>query len=137
MKSDKRFNMTNYTFIDRKYPNKEINGYEYTEDMDGYINVNKIDIYYNLKFIVGSGGAQTRSLRETYHFIIRQVEYILNNKTNTIFINILDGDESYKNMNKFKYLLDKYKKNKIRKSIFVMDLKEYAINYYDIHFNNL
>ena len=36
--------------------------------------------YFNLKFICGAGGAQTRSLREVYHFIRCQISHIQKNK---------------------------------------------------------
>ena len=80
-------------------------GFDWTEDFDGiqtgYVpdtkdsNGNKI--LYNLKFVVGGGGAQTRSLREVYHFINTQMDYLEKNPNeNILFINILDGDQSYK-----------------------------------------
>lgn len=129
--TDKRFNLLTYEFINCRYPNKNINGYEFTENMDGYINIHNINIYYNLKFIVGSGGSQTRSLRETYHFINAQINYILiNDNSNIIFINILDGDEAHKNINKFKYLLNKYNTKynvELQKKIFIGSLREYII----------
>ena len=72
------------------------------------------------------GGSQTRSLREVYHFINAQLNYIkINiNKNNIIFINILDGDESHRNMNKFKYLLSKSEYSTI-KNIFFGDMKTF------------
>lgn len=49
-------------------------------------------IYFNLKFVCDSGGAQTRTLREVYHFIESQMRYLINSNTdNVYFINILDG----------------------------------------------
>ena len=71
--------------------------------------------------IYDRGGSQTRSLREVYHFITTQLNYL---KQNILFINILDGDESYRNMDKFKYLLSKPDYLTI-KNIFVGDMKTF------------
>jgi len=131
-KTNKRFNLMSFEFKDCRYPNKEINGYDFTENTDGYMNINGIDTYYNFKFIVGEGGAQTRSLREAYHVVNAQIQFILKNNINMLFINIFDGDESNNNILKFKFLLN-LQKNKIQKFIFAGDLKEYVINYTKIH----
>ena len=67
---------------------------------DGY-QLNKGNtINYNLKMICGSGGGQTRALREVYHFISAQQRYLdqeLSSKI--IFVNILDGDECNRKIN--------------------------------------
>jgi len=50
--------------------------------------------------ICGSGGGQTRALREVYHFISAQQRYLdqeLSSKI--IFVNILDGDECNRKIN--------------------------------------
>jgi len=61
-----------------------------------------------LKFICDNGGAQIRTLREVYHFIKYQLKYLIKFNTNNIyFINILDGDICYNNMNKFNFLIKK------------------------------
>ena len=47
----------------------------------------------NFKMIVGTGGAQTRSMREVYHFIKCQESYLKSSgDKHTKFLNILDGD---------------------------------------------
>lgn len=72
-------------------------GFSYTEDFDGKITLNGITFLINLKMICNSGGAQTRSIREVYHFISSQCNYLSNQKNNNIyFVNILDGNEGYK-----------------------------------------
>ena len=71
---------------------------EYTENFDGYVEINNKKIYLNLKFICGFGGSQTRSLRETYHFIKAQYK-VFENKNHIYVANILDGDECYKRKN--------------------------------------
>ena len=106
---------------------KKNDGFEWTEDFDGkIINNNKI-CYFNLKFVCDKGGAQTRSLREVYHFISYQLEHLLKfNTTNKYFINILDGDTCYNYMNI--YLKNKNKYSKIIKYIFIGNMKEFEQN---------
>jgi hypothetical protein len=109
-------------------PNKQIDGYEWTEDFDGFLKDKDKNMYFNLKFICEAGGTQTRSLREVYHFILLQLEYILKYKSEDIyFINILDGNECFKNMDKFKYLLNKDEFSSVKKYIFVGDMKEFEL----------
>ena len=76
--------------------------------------------YFNLKFVCDSGGAQTRTLKDVYHFIKNQMEYLIKfnvNNVNVYFINILDGDTSY-NIGKFNFLRNKEKYIKIIKNIY-------------------
>jgi hypothetical protein len=58
------------------------------------------------------------------------MEYLLNNNNNIYFINILDGDNSYHNINKFNYLKnnEKYKNN--IKNIFIGSLYDFQKNKY-------
>lgn len=102
------FRLNKYTnqLIDIRCPNMLDNGFDYTENFDGYQLLRDKKIFYNLKFVCDSGGSQTRSLREVYHFIECQLKFMLENE-NYIFINILDGDTSYKNMNKYHYLANR------------------------------
>ena len=58
------------------------NGFEFTEDFDGKVimkthNKINITIYFNLKFCCDAGGAQTRTLREVYHFIKCQIIFVI------------------------------------------------------------
>ena len=104
-------------------------GYEWSENFDGKILKNNNVCYFNLKFVCDSGGAQTRTLREVYHFIRYQMEYLVKfNTTNTYFINILDGDTSHNNMNKFKFLITKEKYKQVVKYIFIGSLYEFQKN---------
>lgn len=110
-------------------------GLEYTEDFDGFFTYNNIPFYLNLKMIIDRGGAQTRSVREVYHFVQAQIKYLLKNKKVVFFLNILDGDECSKNKNKFKYLLNKYKdyeKIQVEKYVFVGDMYEFKDWYKDL-----
>jgi len=93
-KSNLRLNFRTLRLELCKNPLNHKFGFDYTEDLDGHWTINNIDMYLNLKFICDSGGAQTRSIREVYHFIRLQFEYLLSNPG--CFVNILDGDTSYK-----------------------------------------
>lgn len=112
---------------------KNNDGFEWTENFDGKIT-NKNNIwYFNLKFICDTGGAQTRSLREVYHFIRYRLEYLFTFNTNNIyFINILDGNTCHHNMSKFLYLLNKQKYSKINKYIFIGDIYDFQENKHKI-----
>jgi hypothetical protein len=122
-KTDDRINMENNKIINKRHPIINKDGYEWTENFDGKIIKNGNLYYFNLKFVCDNGGAQTRTLREVYHFIKYQLEYLIQfNTKNVYFINILDGDTSFNSISKFKYLLNKEKYKKIIKYIFVDDL---------------
>ena len=126
IRTDDRINMETCQIINKKHPNINNDGYELTENFDSKIILNNNTYYFNLKFVCDSGGAQTRTLREVYHFIKNQIEYLLIfNITNTYFINILDGDTSYNNMDKFNYLINKEKYSSVLKYIFVGSLFEF------------
>jgi hypothetical protein len=117
-----RLNIYTYEFLEKKYPYSEINGFEWTEDFDGFFENNMKKYYFNLKFICHEGGAQRRTLCLVYHFIYVQLNYIKKyNHTNIFFINILDGDFSYKNLDKMKYILTKQEFNNVSKYIFIGD----------------
>ena len=125
-KTNDRINMETNKIISNSNPMKKKDGFEWTENFDGKINKNNMTFYFNLKFVCDSGGAQTRTNREVYHFIKYQLEYLL--KFNTLdiyFINILDGDNCYNSMEKFKFLLNKEKYNKINKYVFIGNLYEF------------
>ena len=66
-----RLNIENIEIKENKYPLTSIDGYEWTENFDGKI-VKEDTYYFNLKFVCDLGGAQTRTLREVYHFIKHQ-----------------------------------------------------------------
>ena len=125
-KTNDRINMETNEIISNSNPMKKKDGFEWTENFDGKINKNNMVFYFNLKFVCDSGGAQTRTNREVYHFIKYQLEYLLKfNRIDIYFINILDGDNCYNNMEKFKFLLDKEKYNKINKYLFIGSLYEF------------
>ena len=72
--------------------------------------------------IFDSGGAQSRTLREDYHFVSTQQRYLAQEQNpNILFINILDGDESYKKIRHF---------NKLQTpQIFIGSLFEFILKY--------
>jgi hypothetical protein len=111
-KTNIRINIITKELCSIKNPFKEDNGLELTEDFDGIIKnlPNMNEYYFNLKMVCDSGGAQTRTMREVYHFIYNMLEYLLKyNIKNQYFINILDGDCSYKYMRKFNYTQNYFK----------------------------
>ena len=119
IKTNYRINTITKEMKIERCPMKKNDGFEWTEDFDGFIQCKNNKFYFNLKFICDNGGAQTRSLREVYHFIQNQLD---NNNKNIYFVNILDGDTSYKSMDKFNYLVNKIEYIEIKKKIFVGDM---------------
>lgn len=127
VKTNKRINMESYLIDDVKYPMNKKDGYEWTENFDGYCSTNECNYYFNLKFVCDNGGAQTRTLREVYHFIKYQIGYLKKHGlSNVYFINILDGDTSHKNMDKFGYLLSKNKQ--LKKYVFIGSMHTFRQN---------
>lgn len=122
-KTYRRINTETSEIIENKNPVKNHDGYEWTENFDGIVEKNDKIYYFNLKFVCDKGGSQTRTLREVYYFIKYQLEHLIKfNTKNIYFINILDGDTSYNNMNKFNYLKNKEIYKKVKKYIFIGDL---------------
>lgn len=130
-KSNIRLNTDTLAFEDKKYPMKDIDGFDWTEDFDGYQETNNLKLYMNFKMICDKGGSQTRTLREVYHFVKTQLEYLLLHPEikDTYFMNILDGDESFRNMDKFKYLLSKEKYALVKDYIFVGNMEEFSFKF--------
>lgn len=121
-KTYERLNIITYDIDYIKNPLQFDYGYNYTENFDGKIILIDKIIYFNLKFVCDVGGAQTRTLREVYHFIYCQIQFLLLHNTlqNIYFINILDGDTCYNMMSKFNYLINRYQL--IKKFIFIGDM---------------
>lgn len=126
-KTNMRFNTETCELQNMTRPLDHENGFEWTEDFDGLSVVNDKKFYFNLKFICDAGGAQTRSLREVYHFVKCQLEYLRLHSHDTdaesvYFINILDGNNSMKHLAKFKYLIEKQLYADISNNIFIGDM---------------
>jgi hypothetical protein len=127
-KTNERINIETHVMSDKRNPMINADGFEFTENFDGKIKRNNKIVRFNLKMVCDNGGAQTRTLREVYHFIQCQLEYILqNNSTNEYFVNVLDGGTSHKNMDKFMYLLNKNRYINIVKYLFIGDLHDFQI----------
>jgi hypothetical protein len=126
LKTNDRIHIETNTIISKTNPMKYDDGYEWTENFDGKICYKHNIFYFNLKFVCDSGGIQTRSLREVYHFINYQLTFLIKNNTSNIyFINILDGDTSFENNGKFNYLINKEEYNQVNKYVFVGSLAEF------------
>lgn len=98
-KTHDRIHQSRYQIQEIRQPFNSDDGCEWTENFDGKQEYdNGMILYYNLKMICTPGGAQTRSIREIYHFIKAQTHCV---DKNTYFVNILDGDESYRQRSKF------------------------------------
>lgn len=116
-KTDIRINLDSLEMKSHSNPLNYIDGFEWTEDFDGLVKKDGIKYYFNFKMICDNGGSQTRTLREVYHFI--KAQHKLTEKIkNIVFINILEGDCSYKHRHKF----NKFKKN----NLFIGDILEFS-----------
>jgi len=122
-KTNDRLNMETLELKSVKYPLKEDDGFDWTENFDLKLVSDKT-IYFNLKFVCSEGGSQTRSMREVYHFMKTQIKYLQVSSEKIYFINILDGDGAHKFMQKFSKLLSKHSK-KIQRYIFVGDMLDF------------
>ncbi|MBU79539.1 MAG: hypothetical protein CMD29_05400 [Flavobacteriales bacterium] len=124
LKTNERIHMDKNEIINESRPMKREDAFSWTEDFDGKQQFSEnIILYYNLKMVCESGGGQTRTLREVSHFIRSQLEY---NKKYIhhpkYFVNILDGNESSKLIEKFNYILNNEKYKYIKNFIFVGDM---------------
>lgn len=125
-----RINLERNTLESNRTPMTEPDGFEYTEDFDAVYYFYNWRYLVNFKMICDRGGTQTRSLREVYHFIKAQ-QRCSHKYLSTIFINILEGDECFRNRSKFEYL-------DTRSNIFIGDMAEFqdfwttTIQRYDI-----
>lgn len=127
-KTNKRLRLDDPTFFgDCSRPLTLVDGFEYTEDMDGLVvGDDGTKYYFNFKMVCCSGGAQTRTLREVYSFIRCQLEHRLSAKSDPIiFVNVLDGDVSKKFAAHFAYLLAQPKYVDVATSVFVGDSKTF------------
>jgi len=120
-----RINFETHEIKNIKQPLKDNDGFEWTENFDGKVLHENNIIYFNLKFVSENGGAQTRTLREVYHFINCQIKHIIKfNSHNVIFVNILDGNTSFQHQSKYHYLSTKQQIN-ISKNFFIGDLSTF------------
>jgi hypothetical protein len=121
-----RINLETYQVLPSRTPMRDDDGFEWTEDFDGKQTHNKNTFYFNLKMVCDCGGAQTRSLREVYHFVKAQLKYLIKfNIQDTYFVNILDGNESHRTKKKFDYLLSKETYANVKNKVFVGDMHDF------------
>lgn len=123
-KTNMRINLRTNTLKEIAMPNKKDDGFDYSEDFDGCQTFGDKKVYLNLKCIVGTGGSQTRSLREVYWFVQGQLN-VLSTTPNVYFANILDGDEAHDVLPKFQYLLNLEEYATVKNNVYVGDLKGY------------
>ena len=120
-KTNTRINMVDYSLVNKCRPLTESGGFNYTEDFDGIWKAMGHVFYGNFKFICEAGGSQTRTMRETHHFLMSQHKYLLHNPDNNIyFVNILDGNQGYK------YTYNNFEEGKA--SLFDIQLEEVFID---------
>jgi hypothetical protein len=126
-KTSARIRLDTYDIRENSKPMSSDDGFEWTEDFDGKQNINNNTIYYNLKMVCDSGGAQTRTLREVYHFVKCQLEHLIEtNNENTYFVNILDGDQCYNRQKHFQYLLSKDRYTEVKNKVYCGDMHTFA-----------
>ena len=127
-KTHERINYKTNEIHIKKYPLKDPDGFDWSENFDGYLKINEKIYYFNFKFVCDNGGAQTRTLRELYFFIKNQFLFLeKKNLENIYFINILDGSACYKHSNQFLYLKNHYKSFENR--FFIGDLYQFQNQY--------
>jgi hypothetical protein len=124
-KTNMRINLRTNALKELAMPNKQTDGFDYSEDFDGCQTFGNKTVYLNLKCIVGSGGSQTRSLREVYWFVQGQLNVL--KTTNAYFANILDGDQADSVLPKFQYLLNLDEYSAVKTNVYVGDLKNYIV----------
>jgi len=120
-----RINWRRNEMVEKSHPMTEDDGFDYTENFDGKQTFSST-VWINLKSVVGTGGSQTRTLRdECYPFVEAQLNYLVKSKNTEYFANIFDGDEAAKRMKKFTYLLALPEYENVSKYVYVGDLKGY------------
>ena len=126
-KTNTRINWRKNEMVEKSQPMRKEDGFDYTEPFDGKQIFGRNTVWINLKSVVGSGGSQTRTLRdECYRFINAQLDYLMkSNKTDHFFANIFDGDHAWARMKMFNYLLALPEYSSVKKYVYVGDLKGY------------
>lgn len=122
-----RINWRKNEMVEISQPMTKVDGFDYTENFDGKQVFPSATVWVNLKSVVGTGGSQTRTLRdECYPFINHQLNYLVKSKkTDCYFANIFDGDQSAAKMKMFNYLIALPEFAGVKKYVYVGDLKGY------------
>ncbi len=124
IKTIERLNMFSGERKNKAQPLRHKDGFDWTENFDGFIK--SYNMFINFKMVCGSGGAQTRTLREVYWFIYAQIKN-LEKDSKVVYANILDGNESYLQMGKYGELLKCKLKEKHKNRIFVGDMAAFYL----------
>lgn len=124
-KTNIRINKRTRTLQEIAHPMKQDDGFDYTENFDGMQTIGGRRVLYNLKCVVGTGGSQTRTLRdECAPFVEAQLQYLLAHREDTsLFINVFDGDEAARTLPKFARLLALPEYASVARQVYVGDLK--------------
>uniref|UniRef100_A0A6C0HPU2 Uncharacterized protein n=1 Tax=viral metagenome TaxID=1070528 RepID=A0A6C0HPU2_9ZZZZ len=122
-----RINWRKNEMMENAQPMRKEDGFDYTENFDGKQIFAPNTVWVNLKSVVGTGGSQTRTLRdECYLFVNAQLNFLVKSKKiDYFFANIFDGDEASSKMEMFHYLLRLPEFSTVKKYVYVGDLKGY------------
>lgn len=122
-----RINWRKNEMVESSRPMMKDDGFDYTENFDGKQVFPLAIVWINLKCVVGTGGSQTRTLRdECYQFVNAQLNYLVKSKkTDCYFANIFDGDQCAEKMRMFNYLLNLSEFSEVKKYVYVGDLRGY------------
>ena len=122
-----RINWRKNEMIKKPQPMRNEDGFDYTENFDGKQVFGEIEVWVNMKSVVGGGGSQSRALRDQcYPFVKAQLEFLLKlRKIDCFFANIFDGDYASSMMKMFHYLLRLPEYSTVKKYVYVGDLKNY------------
>jgi hypothetical protein len=108
-KTQIRIDYRDYSLVHQPNPMNLADGFEFTENFDGQFFRNQTQFLVNFKMTCDRGGAQTRTLREVYHFIKAQNSHLSSHDNYDLyFINILDGDTFYLHRDAFQKLSQKH-----------------------------
>ena len=98
-------------------------GYEYTQNFDGIQKQQGTTTFFNMKCCVGKGGAQTKTLRDECHGFVEQQILVARKDPSLFFVNILEGDASFRAKPKFERLLNA--NPDVRSQVFVGTVDDY------------
>jgi len=133
-KTTERINMDTNTLTHESSPMKRFDAFDWTEDFDGKQVYSSYPLYYNFKMVIGTGGGQTRSLREVAHFIRAQLDYNIHHLDNIkYFVNILDGDESCKLYDKYTYIVNKTHYKHVKSFIYIGDTRGFITWFHQVN----
>lgn len=136
-KCSHRFNFRTFDLQEYTRPMVNCDGLQWSEDFDGLQQTSNAKYFFNLKMVCDNGGAQTRTLREVWHFIEAQLNYLKKHKNiychnkSVYFVNILDGDRCKDAISKDQFNSSIYQKDfpNINNYIYIGDLYNFKCWY--------